>query len=908
MRVIYTILLKSIKHITIYTCLLLCCVNTFAQVKTPPAGRQLTRLNDLWLFSKDPKATASAQNTGNLSWEKVTLPHTWNDKDVMDDEPGYYRGIGWYKRKFNTTVSLKGKDVFLCFDGANQETEVYVNGKQAATHIGGYTRFNVDISKLLKFGADSVNELLVKVNNRNNDDIAPLSADFTFFGGIYRNVNLLVANPVHFSERDNGSDGVYITTPAVSAQAAQVRVKSLLQNSSASAQKLQLNTVVYDADGNVVTTQATQVQLPAGHQKDFVQDLKPVSNPHLWSPDEPYLYRVVTSIVNAKTKQVIDEVSNPLGLRWFKFDAEKGFFLNDKPLKIIGASRHQDYEGLGNAVPADLQVRDMELLKQMGGNFVRVAHYPQDRVILQTCDRLGILASVEIPVVNAITETEAFIQNCKSMQVEMIKQNFNHPSVIIWGYMNEVLLRPKFGNDKPRQETYYGHIRDLAQTLDDLTRKEDPSRYTMIANHGDFDRYNRVGLTKIPMIVGWNLYQGWYSGNLSGFGTFLDRHHAELKDKPVLITEYGADADPRIRSLEPVRFDKSIEYAIKYHQVYLNDMLKRPFVSGGMAWNLADFNSETREETMPHINNKGLLTIDRKPKDTYYLYQAYLLNKPFTKIASSAWTIRTGVADSVTGVSMQPLQVATNAQRVELFVNGKSLGTKQPTDHICEWQVPFVNGRNSIRAVDAASGQGDEMTVMFNLLPVKTNSKQPVTALNILVGGNRYYMDEHLKQLWIPDHAYKKGSWGYVGGEPFKGNNNRISYGSDKNIYGTFNDPIYQTQHVDIKQYKFDVPDGDYELTLLFSELVGGETKEALVYNLDNNHSKEQGAEERIFNVDVNGTSFLKNFNIAGEHGYTTPVNKTIRVLVIKGKGITVDFTPVKGKPVLNALQLRRID
>jgi len=266
------------------------------------------------------------------------------------------------------------------------------------------------------------------------------------------------------------------------------------------------------------------------------------------------------------------------------------------------------------------------------------------------------------------------------------------------------------------------------------------------------------------------------------------------------------------------------------------------------------------------------------------------------------------VADSVSGVSVQALQVATNAKSVELFINGKSLGTTTPTDHICNWQVPFTTGENKIRAVDATGGQSDEITIMFNLLPAKADAQHPIVNLNILVGGNRYYMDEQLKQLWIPDQPYQKGSWGYVGGEAYKGNNNRISYGTDKNIYNTFNDPIYQTQHVDIKQYKLDMPDGDYELSLLFSELVGGETKEALVYNLDNNHHKEQGTEERIFNVDVNGVSYLKNFNIAAEYGYTTPVNKTIKISVLNGKGITVDFTPVKGKPVLNALQLRRID
>jgi len=872
------------------------------------AHRQWIGLNDLWTFSKDPDAVANPQDISSLKWKTVTIPHTWNARDVMDDEPGYYRGIGWYKRKFSTNPSLKDKDIFLSFNGANQETEVYINGKLAGSHTGGYTRFIIPVKDLLKFDGDFSNEILVKVNNRFNEDIAPLTADFTFFGGLYRNVNLLITDQTHFST-DKGGNGVYITTPAISARSAQVKVKSKLENTSAASKQLRLVTLVYDASGKMISTQNTPLKLAAGEKTELVQDLKAISNPRLWSPDDPYRYKLVTQLIDAKTKEVIDQVTNPLGFRWFKFDADKGFFLNDKPLKIIGASRHQDYEGLGNAVPDELQVRDIELLKAMGGNFLRVAHYPQDPVILETCDKLGILASVEIPIVNAITETAAFTENCKNMQVEMIRQNFNHPSVVIWAYMNEVLLRPKFTGDKTRQGIYFDHIRELAQSLDELTRKEDPSRYTMIACHGDFDRYNSVGLTKIPMIVGWNLYQGWYSGTPADFGKFLDKHHQELGDKPLLVTEYGADADPRIRSFTPVRFDKSAEYAIKFHQIYLNELLKRPFVSGGMAWNLADFNSETREETMPHINNKGLLTLAREPKDTYYLYQAYLLDRPFLKIASAAWKERTGRADSGRLVATQLLQIATNLKATELFLNGKSLGVKNSIDHICEWEVPFSAGQNKLRVTGTDNSMlSDEMDVSFKLLPFRFDAQSNTFIdLNVLLGAKRYYIDAQDRQLWIPDQPYKKGSWGAVGGEAFKGTNNRMLYGSDKNILGTDKDPVYQTQLVDLKQYKMDVTDGDYELTLFFSELVGGADKEALAYNLDNNHVKEK-EEQRVFDLKINGMLCLDKFNIAAEYGYATAVNKKVKLTVLDGKGITLDFISVKGKTVLNALQLRKTD
>jgi beta-galactosidase len=872
------------------------------KVAAQDTGRNIISLNDQWEFH---------QQDGPV--EKVNIPHTWNDKDVLDDEPGYYRGLGIYRRKLKLDDVARGKDVYLVFNGVAQEAEILINGKTAGTHIGSYTGFTVHISPYLNYKNDVIE---VRANNRFNEDIPPLTADFTFFGGLYRKVALLITDQVHFSQQMNGSTGVLVSTPAVSSAEASVRISSKVDNTSSSARKIRVSSTISNARGERIAVQTQTLTLAGYSGSSVVQNFRSVKRPALWSPQHPYLYRVVTTITDARTEEVIDQVLNPLAFRFFHFDADKGFFLNGSPLKLIGASRHQDYEYLGNAVPDALQTRDVELLKAMGGNFLRVAHYPQDPLVLEACDRLGILASVEIPVVNTITETAAFTKNCLQMQREMISQNYNHPSVIIWAYMNEILLRPKFANDKPRQQVYITHVRELAQQLDSLTRKEDPSRYTLLVNHGAWDLYHKAGLTKIPMLVGWNLYSGWYSGALTDFAGFLDRHHRELPGTPLLVTEYGADADPRIRSFSPIRFDKSVEYAIKFHQVYLKAMLERPFVAGGMAWNLADFSSETREETMPHINNKGLLSIGRKPKDTYHLYQAYLIEQPYLKFASSLWNYRAGVSDSGSVVSTQPLQVATNRKAAELFLNGKSLGVKTTLDHILEWQVPFRDGLNQLRVV--AEGLSDEAEVEFDLHPYRfadlnilpadesAGTKSDFKAMNILLGSKRFYIEEHEKQLWMPGQAYRPGSWGYVGGSAYKGTNNRISYGSDKNILGTDNDPVYQTQEVGIKQFKLDVPDGVYDLTLHFAELIGGETKEALAYNLDNNHQKEAVA-KRVFQVAINGNVFLQKLNLAADYGYTTAVKKSTRINVQNGKGIVIDFTAITGEPVLNAFQINKV-
>jgi beta-galactosidase len=862
-------------------------------------------LNDGWLFTKEQYLVFEKNNL--IKWQSIRLPHTWNRADVMDDEPGYYQAACWYKKNIRVNNSYKNKNLFLFFKGVNQVAEVYVNGKWAAIHKGGYTGFYVQLNGLLHFdGVENKNEIIVKVDNSINKNIPPLSADFTFYGGIYRDVFLVATDAVHFSTKDDASCGVYLSTPVVNKQMAILQIKSIITNNAFQSKKIKISSAIVDADAKEIVQKDSVFTVPSSADISLQQSCM-VQQPNLWSPENPYLYSVRTRITDVSNNEVLDEIVNPLGFRWFNFDANKGFYLNGKPYKLIGTGRHQDFKNLGNALPDEIAINDMQALKKMGGNFVRISHYPQDPVLLHACDRIGLLASVEIPVVNEITESEEFYKNCIDMQKEMIKQNFNHPSVIIWCYMNEVLLKPHFTNDQQRQKIYYTNIEKLAKKLDSVTRAEDPYRYTMIANHGDFDRYRSVGLTAIPMIVGWNLYNGWYGGSFKGFADFLDKHHMGLTDKPLIVSEYGADADPRIRSTDPVCFDKSVEYATFFHQYYFKEMMKRPFVAGGVVWNLSDFNSEMREETMPHINNKGLQTSDRTPKAPYYFYQSQLSKLPYVKILDDNNEVRSGVADSTEKQCYQTIYIASNQDSLEVIVNGQSIGFQKVIDGIAVCNIPFVDGANSIQAFTSNADNKclDKTTIQFTLHPYVYNT-QNFKDINILLGAKRYYTNELTKQVFIPDQVYRKGSFGSIGGIAFKSSTNgRLPYGTDNNIVNTENDPVYQTQCVGIDEYRFDVSPGKYVLTLLFAELQGRGARE-LVYNLSGNN-KNENSEERIFNVWVNDELFLENFNIASQYGIATAVDEKMIVHVKDANGLRIKFKAIKGLSVLNAIQLKKL-
>jgi beta-galactosidase len=867
-------------------------------------------INSNWLFFKGDTTKKST----SADWERVSIPHTWNDKDVMDDEPGYYRGDAWYKKTIYVPSGWKEKEVYIFFEGAAQVAEVFINGKKVGMHVGSYTFFRFPISKYLNYknDANTANELLVKLNNSHDEQIAPLSGDYTFFGGIYRDVYLQAFNKVHFDADNNASDGIFITTPSVTNNAAVVNVKGAFVNKSSANKSLVIKHQVFDAEGKLFVSQKNNFKVKAGQKINFNQEIKNIRNHKLWSVEEPYLYRIVSTITDLATNQKLDEVSNPLGFRWYHFDAVKGFFLNGKHVKLIGASRHQDFKGLGNALTDAMHVRDVELLKEMGGNFLRIAHYPQDPAILQACDRLGILASVETPMGNQITESEAFADHSKGMFLEMVLQNYNHPSLVIWSYMNEVLLRPPYEKGSAQQEAYFKQVTKLAQALENIARTEDPQRYTMIANHGNFDLYNKVQLTTIPKLVGWNLYKGWYSGDFDDFGKFLDRHHQVLPNKPVLVTEYGSDADVRLHNFNPVRFDKTVEYTTDYHQAYLKAMMDRPFVAAGMIWNLAEFSSESRSESTPHVNAKGILTHDRKPKDGYRFYQANLLKEPFVQIGTKEWSRRTGFIRSANDrVIKQPVLVFSNQKNVSLRLNGEIIGAAATVQGVARFIVPFTNGINRLTASASADGIAitDQADIHFDLLSQDLKSKDlPFKELNISLGDQRTFDDEFGAQTWLPEQSYKAGSWGYVGGEVYKmDNTSRHSYGSDKNIVGTDLDPVYATQRVGIQQFKFDVPDGDYEVVFHFAELISNIQREELAYNLGSDNAKSQNLSERSFDVRINGKEALAQLSNAE---YLIPehaVSFKFTISVSENEGITADFTPIKGQTILNGIQIRKL-
>jgi len=866
-------------------------------------------INSNWLFCKGDTSKVNSSK----KWTSVSIPHTWNAEDVNDEEPGYYRGEGWYKKTIQIPTSWKEKDIYLHFEGVGQVAEIYLNGKLISKHIGSYNAFSFPITNNINFSTDdnSANEIVVKVDNSHNENIPPLAADFTFYGGIYRDVYVKAINKIHFDADNYASSGVFISTPTVNSNNASVTFKGALVNGSNSKRKLLVSHKIYDAQGKLFSEQNSQLVLNAGQKQDFQQAVKNIKDQHLWSIEDPYLYRVVSTIYDATNNLKLDEVVNPLGFRWFNFDADKGFFLNGKSVKLIGASRHQDYKGLGNALSDAMHVQDVELIKEMGGNFLRIAHYPQDPAVIEACDRLGILTSVETPIVNRITESEAFSTTAKEMHVEMIRQYYNHPSLIMWTYMNEVLLQPRYAKGSEQQETYFKAVAKLAQELEDITHNEDSLRYTMIPNHGAWELYNKVGLTKIPKLVGWNLYQGWYSGTLQDFGKFLDNHHKELPNKPVLVTEYGSDADARIHNFKPERFDKSIEYTTLLHQSYLKDVMSRPFVSAAIIWNLAEFNSEQRAETTPHINAKGLLTWDRKPKDSYRFYQSNLLTSPYLQIGSKEWNKRTGFVISETDPScVQPITIFSNQKKITLVLNGKEIGTKETEQGVVSFDVPFINGNNDITATANVNGTviTDHSAINFTLLSQNLQSeKVPFTSMNISLGDKRFFFDEKTGQTWIPEQPYTAGSWGYTGGQVFiiKGST-RTGYGATKDILGTELEPIYQTQRTGIQQFKFDVPNGEYEIIFHFAELLSPSKGNELVYNLGNTVAAEE-FKERAFGVKLNGQEIITNLSTTG---YLEPLHAVAnkhKIIINNNTGITLDFVPIKGEPILNAIQLKKI-
>jgi beta-galactosidase len=659
--------------------------------------RVVEDLSPGWKFLlTDDAGIESPDYSGAERWPTVELPHTWNTKDILDDVPGYNRGVGWYRKVFTVPAACAGKRLVIHFDAAYQVATVWVNGNLVGEHRGGFTPFEFDITNIAIPGKRNI--VAVRVDSRWRRDLPPYDMDYNMMGGLYRPACLIASDKVYI-------DSTSVTTPVVSRQEAVAAFDVTIRNQAETDASLELITEILDPDGKQVQRLHSAVTANAGRTLRVRQQTDRLENPRLWSPDGPNLYRVVFRLQSAGV--VTDQEESPLGFRWYRFDPQQGFFLNGSHLKLRGANRMDDYPGLGWALPASRQVKDIQLVKEIGANFLRLAHYPQHPAVLETCDRIGLLVWQEIPFdgegeqLAPYAGARGFAENAKQMLREMIRRDRNHPAVILWSVGNENL------NGSSREE--WEAVSQLERELADLARSEDPARPTALAMD-QFDRADLVGLYDAVDVVGLNIYRGWYGGEIEDVGGILDEVHRKHPSKPLIVSEYGAGMELGRHSENPRRFDFSEEWGRSLHEWYLKQIDARPFVAGSAIWSIFDFGAEKRTtQTIPHMNQKGIYDYYRRPKDVYYFYQSQWTQAPMVYIVSHTWTERQGKPGEA-----KTIRVYSNCDRVGFFLNEKALGEKRAGEPL-EWEVVFRPGENELRAVGYKDGQSviDSMKVTF---------------------------------------------------------------------------------------------------------------------------------------------------------------------------------------------------
>lgn len=846
------------------------------------AQRNIQSINSAWEFSseKDEKTKI------------VNIPHTWNAADAFRDGKEYFRGKGTYQKTLFVPQEWQQKRAFLKFEGSNQITRVFVNDEKIGVHRGGYTGFVFDISEALKIGEE--NEIWIEVDNAHNPDIPPLDADFNFYGGIYRDLQLILTDNVHFELENEAAGNMLIKTPEVSAEKAQVTFETKIVNHSETPKNLKVHVDIFNPEKQKIETLTKQVQLSQGETK-LVNFSKAIHNPELWSPDSPKLYNAAAKISEENSEEILDEIDSSFGLRWFEVSTEKGFVLNGEPIKLIGANRHQDFEGLGNALPNKLHRSDYKTIKEMGANVIRTAHYPQDPEVYKICDELGLLVWTEVPVINDVTDTDAYHEVSLQMQREQILQFFNHPSIVMWGYMNEIFIRLVFNNEMTEEEKE-AKIKtsvELAEKLEKETKKLDPNRLSVMALHED-ELYNESGIADIPDVIGWNLYFGWYSPGLESFGDFLDEQHKRYPNRPLFISEYGPGADSRIQTDDPKPWDYSEAYQLKLHRSYLNQVQERDYVFGMTAWNFADFGSSFRQDSRPYINQKGLVNIDRSKKDIYHYYQARLLEEAFIYIAGKNYEKRYPEDEN----DSLEITVFSNAEEVELKANGTD-STSEVEDGIAVFKLSLPEGKHQLVATDGKVSHSREIKVKYRKNLV---SEIGQNELLVNVGTHVNFTDETTGEIWISDQEYKDGGFGYVGGSVYQKNSSKFQ-GTASDIQGTVNDPLFQTMREGIEAYKFDVEEGKYRVTLLFAEPEFNASEEN-IYNLSE-AQKEETEGLRSFDVKINNKTLSRDLNLARDYGRIRAVEISYEVKT--EKGISVEFEKNSGKTLLSGIKLEKL-
>ena len=647
--------------------------------------RRTSKLMENWSFAG-----------GDMRIEGLDLPHTWNGLDGQDGGNDYRRGLGVYKRTVKKPEYSEDERVYLQFHGVNASAKVIWNEQLICTHDGGYSTFRVDVTEAMQ----DINSLSVEVDNSVNDRVYPQKADFTFYGGIYRDVEFLIVNKAHFDLDYYGGPGMKYTTQVEGADA-KVNVSAYV-NEEALAAGVTVKVLLKDAEGNIVASgeqkpeQITKGTAKAGSREiAFTLDVPKV---HLWNGlEDPYLYTLQAQLV--QEDKVVDEISCNCGVRTFEFSPKDGFHLNGRHYPLHGVSRHQDWKEIGNAISVENMEQDMELIREVGANTIRLAHYQHNQYFYDLCDKYGMIVWAEIPYISE--HMPGGRENTFSQMKELIVQNFNHPSIVTWGVSNEITISGR----KHKKDMLDNH-----HALQKLCKEMDPTRPTTLACFAMCLHFNPVA--HITDLVGWNLYLGWYVPGFFLNDLWIWFWHVLYPNRCLCYSEYGAEGMPNLHSKHPRRGDNTEEYQAKYHEFILRCFKRHPYMWATYVWNMFDFAADARNQGgEPGMNHKGLVTFDRKlKKDSFYLYKAYWTKKPFVHLAGKRFEYRTGKRTEIT--------VYSNEKEVALYNNGKLVGVKTG-EHVFKFRLTMQTENK----LEVYAGEQTDSAVIYKTKKAKAEYK-----------------------------------------------------------------------------------------------------------------------------------------------------------------------------------------
>jgi beta-galactosidase len=852
-----------------------------------------------WRFRQDSGLSGVQSSAFDDSqWTQVELPHTWNriGNEGIERSPltNAVQGVGWYRLRFRAPPSSTARRYFLQFDGVGAIADAWLNGHYLGKHAGAFSRFRFDASVAIKPTGENL--LVVKADNSrpqpgsSTENVIPLSGDFFVFGGIYRGVTLIVTDPVHADMLDYGGPGLYARAVTIDPKSAAVRVSAKLVNDGSKPSTVIVETRIESEPNVVVASESSRVSISPA-QPVRVERLLHVDRPRLWQGmKDPYLYKLLMTVRSIQG-QDLDQVAQPLGLRSLEFDSDKGFFLNGEHLFLKGASMHQDRPAKGWAISQADQAQDFDLLRDMGGNAVRLAHYQHDQYSYELADALGFMVWAEIPLVNKVSfdgssASPELTANARQQLTELIRQNYNHPSIAVWSIANEIDLTATQVKGPSKPAT-------LLKSLDLLAKQEDPSRFTALADccevgiaphaaagtaiAGIASRdAPRDAIVGIADTAGYNRYFGWYTGQLDDFGAMLDLAHERHPALPIAVSEYGAGAaltqhtdDPAGGPINPHGRPHPEEFQNWYHEASWNALRGRAFLWGAFIWNMFDFSSDSRREgDLTDINEKGLVSYDRRtPKDAFYFYRANWSGQPTLHLVGRRYVDRPYAVVDVKAYS--------NAAQVRLWVNDGDQGMTPCEGGICMWRsVHLRPGPNMLRAAADVAGA----TLLDSLQWTFSGS---LGSVRIKAGDISGYVSK-AGQRYGSDTYFSGGAPGGINA-PDSPSSSRIAVAADDaGIYDSFREGEFS--------YRVPVPNGRYRVTLKFQEPAAG------------------AAGVRQFDVRANGKIVLRHFDIfAAAGGKLKAVDRSFDT-TSRDNGILIEFRPLKGKALVSALIIAPVD